>query len=183
VLPTIEDARLALCLFANLWSYPFDYLVRQKTSQPSLPQNCVEQTPVIPPEYYNSDIVDLIATCVLELSYTAWDLQPFAEDCGYNGAPFKWDEERRFLIRSELDAAYFHLYGINRDDVDYIMDTFPIVKRKDEAKYGEYRTKRVILEMYDQMKVAMASGKGYYTRLDPPPADERVAHVMNTEGK
>lgn len=77
---------------------------------------------------------------------------------------------------SELDAVYFHLYGIERDDVDYVMDTFPIVKRKDEAKYGEYRTKRVILEMYDQMKEAMESGGTYQTRLDPPPADERVAH-------
>ena len=47
-------------------------------------------------------------------------------------------------MRCELDALYFHLYGIERDDVAYIMDTFPIVKRKDEAAHGEYRTKRVI---------------------------------------
>jgi hypothetical protein len=60
------------------------------------------------------------------------------------------NEERRFLLRCELDAAYFHLYVIERDDVDYIMETFPIVKRKDEKQYGEYRTKRVILEMYDE---------------------------------
>ena len=82
---------------------------------------------------------------MLELTYTAWDLEPFAKDCGYDGPPFRWDEERRFLLRCELDAAYFHLYGIARDDVDYIMETFPIVKRKDEAQHGEYRTKRVIL--------------------------------------
>jgi hypothetical protein len=56
---------------------------------------------------------------------------------------FRWNEERRFLLRCELDAAYFHLYGIERDDVDYTMETFPIVKRKDEKLYGEYRTKRV----------------------------------------
>jgi hypothetical protein len=40
---------------------------------------------------------------------------------------------------------------IARDDVDYIMETFPIVKRKDEAAHGEYLTKRIILEMYDHM--------------------------------
>jgi len=56
---------------------------------------------------------------------------------------------RRFLLRCEPDTAYFHLYGIARDDVDYIMEMFPIVKRKDEAAHGEYRTKRVILEIYD----------------------------------
>jgi len=63
--------------------------------------------------------------------------------------PFRWDEERRFLLRCELDAAHFHLYGIPCDDVDYIMDTFPIVKRKDEAAHSEYRTKRVILSSLD----------------------------------
>ena len=63
-----------------------------------------------------------------------------------------------------------------RHAVDYILDTFPIVKRKDEAKYGEYRTKRVILEIYDEMQQAITTGEPYRTRLDPPPADPRVAH-------
>ena len=67
---------------------------------------------------------------VLELTYTAWDLEPFAKDCGYDGPPFRWDPERRFLLRAELDAAFFHLYGIGRDDADYILDTFPIVRRR-----------------------------------------------------
>ena len=62
--------------------------------------------------------------------------------------------------------------------VDYIMDTFPIVKRKDEQKYGDYRTKRVILEIYDKMAEAMRTGIPYKTILDPPPADPRVAHPL-----
>lgn len=86
---------------------------------------------------------------VLELVYTAWDMQPLAQDCGYTGLPFRWYAERRFLLRCELDAAFFHLYGISRDDAAYILDTFPIVRRKNEKKHGEYRTKRVILEIYD----------------------------------
>ena len=56
------------------------------------------------------------------------------------------------------------------------METFPIVKRKDIKAHGEYRTKRVILEMYDAMAAAMQGGVPYQTRLDPPPADPRVAH-------
>ena len=67
---------------------------------------------------------------MLELSYTAQDLEPFARDIGDGGMPFLWDGERRFKLRVELDAAFFHLYGIERDDVDYIMETFPVVKRK-----------------------------------------------------
>jgi hypothetical protein len=106
---------------------------------------------------------------VLELTYTAHDLAPFARDCGYDGPPFRWDEERRFLIRCELDAAYFHLYGISRDDADYILETFPIVKRKDEQRHGEFRTKRVILEIYDAMADSISTGNPYQTSLDPPP--------------
>jgi hypothetical protein len=103
-------------------------------------------------------------------------MEPFATDCGYNGPPFCWDADRRFLLRCELDAAFFHLYGIVYDDVDYIMETFPIVKRKDEAEFGEYRTKRVILDIYNDMQQSIITGEPYRTRLDPPPADPRVAH-------
>ena len=128
-------------------------------------------------------------------AYTAWDLQPFARDLGYEGAPFVWHDERRFLMRCELDALYFHLYCIARDDVDYIMETFPIVKRKDEAAHGEYRSKRVILEMYDQMaglptmqcpgaespsmvRLRVPDVSQWFTPLDPPPADPRAAHEV-----
>ncbi len=112
----------------------------------------------------------------LELSFTAWDLASFARDCGYNGPPFCWDPCRRFLLRSELDAAFFHLYGVNRDDTDYVMEAFPVVKKKDIQQHGTYRTKLTILEIYDAMQRAIETGEPYKTRLDPPPADPRVAH-------
>jgi len=79
---------------------------------------------------------DWIWPRVLELNYTAWDLEAFARKCGYEGPLFRWEDERRLLLRCELDAAYFLLYHIERNDVDYIMETFPIVKRKDEQQYG-----------------------------------------------
>lgn len=60
--------------------------------------------------------------------------------------------------------------------MDYILDTFPIVRRKDEQKHGEYRTKRVILEIYDEIAQAIRTGQRYRTRLDPPPAASQVAH-------
>ena len=72
-------------------------------------------------------------------------------------------------MRAELDAAFFHLYGIERDDVDYIMETFPIVKRKDEQRYGSFRTKELILDVYDAMAEAIRTGVPYQTILDPPP--------------
>jgi hypothetical protein len=175
------------CLVASLSSFALDWVSRQKIGGTHLTYSYLNQLPVLPPSTYNQPcpwplttdhrpLKDWLLPRVLELTYTAWDLEPFAKDCGYDGPPFRWDEERRFLLRCELDAAYFHLYSIARDDVDYIMETFPIVKRKDEQKYGEYRTKRIILEIYDAMAEAMRTGKPYRTLLDPPPADPSVAH-------
>ena len=173
---------LQICgLLANLNALAFDFVVRQKAGGTHLNFFIVKQLPVLSLDRYTPELLEFIAPRVLELTYTAWDLQPFAQDCGYHGPPFRWDEERRFLLRCELDAAYFHLYSIARDDVDYIMDTFPIVKRKDEAAHGEYRTKRVILEIYDAMQQAIETGQPYQTLLDPPPADPRVAHPPRNE--
>jgi hypothetical protein len=68
-----------------------------------------------------------------------------------------------------VPAAYFHLYGVVRDDVDYIMDTFKVVRERDEKTYGEFRTKRMILEIFDAMQRAIDTGKPYTTIVDPPP--------------
>ncbi len=84
------------------------------------------------------------------------------------------------LLRAELDAWFFHLYGIERPDVDYIMGAFPIIERRDRAGHGEYRTKRLILERYDALAAATKIGTPYDTILDPAPADPSVAHPAST---
>ena len=181
-----KEKRHQVCFTAGQQSFVFDYATRQKMGGTSMNFYIVKQLPVLPPSAYFQSFpwlahdtfstADFLLPRILELTYTAYDLRPFAQDLGYFGPPFRWDEERRFLLRCELDAAYFHLYSIERDDVDYIMDTFPIVRRKDEAAYGEYRTKRVILEIYDEMADAERTGRPYQTRLDPPPAHPDAAH-------
>ncbi len=166
-------------LNANLNSFVLDYSARQKVGGVNVDYFLIKQFPVLGPSEYELGakwypavtLCDWVVARVLELSYTAWDLQSFAQDLGYDGPPFKWDVERRFEIRCELDAAYFHLYEIERDDVEYIMSTFPIVQRKDEAAHGTYRTRDRILAIYD----AMASGE-WVSVLDPPVADPRAAH-------
>ncbi len=175
---------LAAVLLGNLSAFVFDYVARQKVGGVHLTYGVLNQLPLpAPDKYHNRSPWDgrlsldiWILSRILELTYTAWDLQPFAQDCGYDGPPFRWDEARRFLLRCELDAAFFHLYEIERDDVDYIMETFPIVKRKDVKKHGDYRTKLQILDVYDAMQQAIDTGEPYQTLLDPPPADPRVAH-------
>ena len=102
-------------------------------------------------------------------------MTPLARDLGDRGAPFVWDEERRAQIRAELDAFFFRLYGIERDDVDYIMETFQTesggLKNNDIAKYGTYRTKDLILDVYDRMCAADAADMPNETTIMPPPGD------------
>ena len=93
---------------------------------------------------------------------------------------FRWDAQRRALIRAELDALMFRLYGIDRADADYILDTFAVLQKDDLKRWGEYRTKRLTLERYNVMVEADRSGQPYQTILDPPPADPAVAHDWST---
>lgn len=131
-------------LQASWSSFTFDYVARQKVGGTHMTYGYLEQLPVPSLRDFPCDgpTVRWITARVTELTTPGRD-------------------SSRSTIRSELDAAFFHLYGIERDDVDYIMDTFPIVKRKDEAAYGEYRTKRLILEVYDAMTDAQRSGQPY----------------------
>ncbi|WP_030587532.1 Eco57I restriction-modification methylase domain-containing protein [Streptomyces anulatus] len=156
-------------------SFPYDYALRNSLSQPSIPKGTSEQIPVPLPGILTR-LQKFISPRVLELTFTSHDLTAFASDLGDTGAPFRWNEGRRQVIRAELDALFFHLYGVARDDVDYILDTFPIVRRKDEAKYGSYRTKELILAEYDRMAAAgltletpLVEGENYTSTLTPPP--------------
>ena len=172
------------CLLANANALVFDYAARQKVGGSHLALFILEQLPVLPPSAWSVqsawDIAvsygEWIVRRVVELTYTAWDLADFARDHGWLGPPFRWDPARRYSLRVELDAALFHMYGVSRSEVDYILDTFPIVRRNDETSFGEYRTKRLVLEIYDAMADAIASGRAYQTRLDPPPGDPDAAH-------
>jgi len=117
----------------------------------------------LPPNRYTPADLDFIVPRVLELTYTAEDLRPWAEDLGYEGDPFPWDPERRAVLRAELDAYYARLYGLTRDELCYILDpadvmgedypseTFRVLKEKEEREFGEYRTRRLVLEAWDRL--------------------------------
>lgn len=154
-------------LLANLNSVPLDYTARQKVQGQSLNLYIVEQLPVVPPEAYattkfgSKTAGEIVREAVLELTYTAHDMAPFARDMGYvdeDGEvkpPFVWDEERRLHLKAKLDALYFHLYGItDRDDVRYIYSTFPIVEREEVAAWGRYRSRDLCLHYMN----ALAAG-------------------------
>ncbi len=154
-----RDAGDAALLLANFNAVPFDYVARQKIQGQHLNWFIVEQLPVVPPERYEAvrfgprTAGEIVREAVLELTYTARDMAPFARDMGYvdeSGAvrpPFLWNEDRRLRLRAKLDAVFFHLYGVtDRDEARRVFSTFPIVERREVQKtYRRYRSRNLCL--------------------------------------
>ena len=150
-------------LAANLCSLMLDFVARHKVGGTHLNYFVYKQLPVIPPGLYTKASREYIAARILELTYTAYDLKPWAEDLGYTGNPFPWNPERRSVLRAELDAYYARLYGLSRDELRYILDptdvmgedypseTFRVLKEKELRTFGEYRTQRLVLEAWDRL--------------------------------
>ena len=175
----LEHVRHAIPVTATMNSFGCDYVARQKLGGTHLNFFYMKQLAVLPPGRLGQ-YEAFIESRVLELCYTAWDMAPFGGDLGWDGPPFRWDAQRRALIRAELDALMFRLYGIDRADADYILDTFAVLQKDDLKRWGEYRTKRLTLERYNAMVEADRKGQPYQTILDPPPADPAVAHDWST---
>jgi len=161
---TSDEPNQLPLLQANLASIVTDYVARQKIQSRSLNKYILAQIPVISPTSYSRifgsrSAAEIVRETVLELTYTAHDMAPFASDMGHvddaGGVlpPFIWDEDRRLHLRAKLDALYFILYGVfdpanaakSRDDIRYIYSTFPIVERKEMAEYGSYRSRDLCL--------------------------------------
>jgi len=154
----------ASCLLACLNSIVFDYLARQKVSGNHLAIFIFKQIPVLPAERLSVAQTQFVAARVLELTYTDNLMAPFARDLGHDGPPFAWDEDRRALLRADLDAFYARAYGLTRDELRYILDpadvkgpdypseTFRVLKEKEIRQHGEYRTRRLVLAAWDRME-------------------------------
>ena len=158
----------ATLLLANLNAIPFDYAARQKIQGQHLNWFIVEQLPVVPVETYKKvrfgpkAAAEIVREAVLELTYTAHDMAPFAremrhvDNTGEVRPPFRWDEDRRLNLRAKLDALYFYLFGItDREDIRHVFSTFPIVERQEQASYGSYRSRDLCLAWIN----ALAAGK------------------------
>jgi methylase of polypeptide subunit release factors len=179
MLPRVAPALVA-ALVAAQSSLVFDFVSRQKVGGLHMALMTWKQLPVPTPAMLEPH-TRFIVPRVLELVYTAYDMAPLAHDLLDRGEPFRWDEIRRAQIRAELDAYFFHLYGIAHFDVDYILETFQSdsgggLKNNEITKYGSYRTKELILAKYDRMAEAgvsltnpLVDGENYTSTLNPPP--------------
>ena len=175
------DKSLYSCLLANLNSLILDFIARQKIGGTHLADYIMKQLPVLSPDLYSEADLTFIVPRVLELTYTAHDLKPWAEDLGYDGEPFAWNPDRRALLRAELDTYYAKLYDLTRDELRYILDpadvmgddypseTFRVLKNSEIKEFGEYRTARLVLREFDRMALADAAHEPYLSFLEPPP--------------
>jgi hypothetical protein len=169
--PKAAVPSLTACLIANLCSLTLDYCARQKIGGTHLKLNLFQQLPVLPPIPYSEADLAFIVPRLLELTYTSHSMTPFARDLGYDGPPFVWDEGRRVLLRAELDAWYARAYGLTRDELRYILDpadvmgadypseTFRVLKSNEKARYGEYRTARLVLTAWDAQETQLAAAQ------------------------
>lgn len=149
---------------ANMSALIFDFVVRQKLGGTNMTFGYYKQIPVLSPDFYTKTDFNFIVSRVLELTYTAHDLQPWAQDLGYDGPPFPFDPARRAILRAELDAWYARAYGLTRDELRYILDpadimgddypseTFRVLKNNELRNFGEYRTRRLVLEAWDNLE-------------------------------
>ncbi|WP_141218374.1 Eco57I restriction-modification methylase domain-containing protein [Bordetella genomosp. 5] len=165
-----QSPGLCACLLGLLGSLSFDYVVRQKLGGTNMTFGYVKQFPVPPPDRFSDADFAFIVPRVLELTYTANDLEAWGQDlatydprpAAEQGQPFAWNTERRAQLRAELDAYYARLYGLTRDELRYILDpkdvmgadypseTFRVLKDGEIRAYGEYRTRRLVLEAWDE---------------------------------
>jgi very-short-patch-repair endonuclease len=212
-----QSSVLITVWLANFSSLVLDFVTRQKIGGTSLGFFILRQLPVLPPAAYTPEDLRFIVPRALELVYTSWDMKPFADDVwreadeglravirphpptpspaalgeGIPFPPFTWNEERRAILRAELDAYYARLYGLTRKQLRYILDpadltereladildpweevrdlldpagyatraaastfpgeTFRVLKEKEQRMYGEYRTRRLVLEAWEKL--------------------------------
>lgn len=152
------------CTNANWLSLSLDFVTRLKMGGTHLTYGYLKQLPILPPTAYNDNALAFLTLRVLELTYTSHSMRSFAEDLGYDGPPFVWDEGRRALLSAELDGWFAHAYGLSRAELRYVLDpadvlgedypseTFRVLKKNEMKEHGEYRTQRLVLAAYDDLR-------------------------------
>ncbi|WP_240498069.1 DNA methyltransferase [Williamsia sp. 1135] len=174
-------------LLQSVWSsLPFDFVVRQKNAGTHLNMTLMRQFACPTPSTFagptgwqsGCTLATWVLPYALELSYTSWRLQPYARELGDHGAPFKWNSERRTLLRADLDAAFMHVYGLTRSETEHVLDSFPVVRKYEERVCGHYRTRALVLEAYDRLAAAIARGGTGWESLAGAPAGQGPRHSI-----
>ncbi|MGE2731756.1 Eco57I restriction-modification methylase domain-containing protein [Mycolicibacterium vaccae] len=175
----------AALLTATASSLIFDYVARQKLAGANMQYFVVKQIACPDPRYFstplpwnNSITVERwLIPYLAELYFTSHRMHSFAQYFEYGGPAFCWNPERRASLRADLDAGFLHIYGLDRDEAEHVLGSFPVVRKYEEKDFGEFRTKRLVLEAYDRMAEAIANGGKGWKPLADPPAGQGPRHT------
>ncbi len=181
VLTCQKNPNFFVCLVSILCSFVADYAVRQQSTK--INQFILRQIPILTTEqvqqehqWLGTNFLNWVAYRVLELCYTNIELMPLANDLGRNHLPFHWNPERRKVIQAEIDATIMHLFNLDRENVEWILDSFSTLRTNEIAKFNKFHTKQLILEEYDRISNAKKNGNLYKTTLNTPPGDKLLCH-------
>lgn len=192
------EPQLAAAFLANICSLVLDFVARLKIGGTHLTLGYLKQLPILAPSIYGPSDLNYIVPRVVELTYTSRSMAPFARDLGFEGPPFIWNENRREWLRAELDAWYARAYGLTRDELRYVLDpadvkgldypseTFRVLKKNEIARYGEYRTARLVLAAWDRLEREQTEGvetRKSVERFDRLPRHVDLASLPNEAWK
>ncbi len=151
-----EEARRYLLFAALFCSIPFDYIIRNKLFSKSLKFNTLGQIPMPPPSLLSvarnssPQLAEALVMSALELTFTTWALAPIGGVFGVE-APYVWDELRRFELLREIDAISALLFGLTREEFEYVLSTFETLERSEVRAHGEYATAVAALQAFDRL--------------------------------
>ena len=148
--------RLQCCFLANLNSFVLDYVAKQKIAHINLNFFIIEQFPFFSPDFYikrcpwdnQQTLENWIRERVLKLTCTCNDMIPLAKAAKFEPLVYKWNPAERLDLQAQLDAAFFLLYGIKRQDVEYILSTFSGIRKEPESMFHTSNTLDHILKHY-----------------------------------
>lgn len=148
--------RLTACLLGNLNAFAYDYICRQKIGGVNLSYFIINQIPTFHPDFYKQKcpwnkkqtLEKWISDRVLKLTCTSNDMIPLAKAASLKPLVHKWNPEERLDLQAQFDAAFFILYGIKQDDVEYILSTFSGVRKESESMFNVSNTLDRILKHY-----------------------------------
>jgi hypothetical protein len=196
-------------------SFVFDYCTRQKVGGTHITYGLLKQFPCLPPTRFllpapfdfQRTIAEWIRPRVVELTNSANDMAAFACAVGVQSDPFRWDLDRRFELRCELDAALLILYfqpsasgnwaksegetereleGLRqhfltpRDAAAHLLEQFPQIRHREITASGGYRTKERIITVFDRMLAALASGAPFVSEVGLLPATHQMHQAAVT---
>jgi hypothetical protein len=151
-------------IFTTLFtSFAFDFILRQSLSGASINLYILKQLPMPKPELLSEYTVkyeekeqaldQFLFERGLKLIWTSHSLDPLGNDVGIDSGPYVWDEEERSQFRAEIDAVVSKLYGLNRNDFKYVLESFDILEKKQREEYDSYKQKEDCLRTYDEIEL------------------------------